>query len=346
MKIHRNRSGFTLIELLVVIAIIAVLIALLLPAVQAAREAARRSQCVNNLKQIGLAIHNYVSSNEAVPPGGSYGPPAPAGAPNDGSTQSYSMKVRILPGLEQQQLYNAFNLNMSGYQGAVVSNSMNQTVISARVSVYQCPSDTNVGNLSIINGTGATMVIGVTSYFSNNGTARQYNGNNLTGPTWYVGGNSNMGRMITFASVRDGLSNTVIFSEITKGNQGANKPLSNVVDGSAPTGVGAAGSDYADYQACLAGKWTSLWDYKGEYWTDEEAGRGGTYSHTMPPNSKSCNYGGAWDNRICAGSFHSGGVNVLMMDGSVRFIKNSINYPTWTGLGTVALGEVISADSY
>ncbi len=338
------RRGFTLIELLVVIAIIAVLIALLLPAVQAAREAARRSQCVNNLKQIGLAIHNYVSSNEAVPPGGAFGPPAPVGAPNDGSSQSYSMKVRILPGLEQQQLYNSYNLGYSGYQYAVVSNAINQTVISTRVNVYQCPSDTNPGNLGNING--GTMVIGVSSYFSNNGTARQYNGNNLTGPTWYVGGNSNMGRMLTLASIRDGLSNTVIFSEITKGNQGANKPLSNVVDNSPATGVGAAGSDYLDYQACLAGKWTNIWDYKGEYWTDEEAGRGGTYSHTMLPNTKSCNYGGPWDNRICAGSFHSGGVNALMMDGSVRFIKNSVNYQTWTGIGTVALGEVISADSY
>jgi prepilin-type processing-associated H-X9-DG protein len=256
------------------------------------------------------------------------------------------MKVRILPNLEQQSLYNAYNLNYSGYQGAVVSNAINQTVIATKVSVYQCPSDSNVGNLSTINGGTLGLVIGVSSYFSSNGTARQYNGNNLTGPTWYVGGNSNMGRMITFAAVRDGLSNTVIFSEITKGNAGANKPLSNVVDGSAPTGVGAAGSDYLDYQACLAGTWTSLWDYKGEYWTDEEAGRGGTYSHTMLPNTKSCNYGGAWDNRICAGSYHSGGVNALMMDGSVKFIKNSINYPTWLGLGTVSLGEVISSDSY
>jgi prepilin-type N-terminal cleavage/methylation domain-containing protein/prepilin-type processing-associated H-X9-DG protein len=346
MKIRRNRSGFTLIELLVVIAIIAVLIALLLPAVQAAREAARRSQCTNNLKQIGLAIHNYVSVNDVVPPGGAYGPPAPVGATADGSTQSYSMKVRILPYLEQQTLYNAYNLNYSGYQYAVVSNAMNQTVISAKVSVLQCPSDSNVGNLSTINGGTLGLVIGVSSYFSSNGTAREYNGGNLTGPTWYVGGNNNMGRMLTFASIRDGLSNTVIFSEITKGNAGANKPLSNVVDGSAPTGVGAAGSDYADYQACLAGKWTSLWDYKGEYWTDEEAGRGGTYSHTMPPNTKSCNYGGPWDNRICAGSYHPGGVNVLMMDGSVRFIKNTINYPTWLGIGTVSLGEVISSDSY
>src|SRR5262245_25106621 len=99
----RNRRGFTLIELLVVIAIIAVLIALLLPAVQAAREAARRSQCVNNLKQIGLAIHNYISNNDVIPPGGAtgYGPP----------TQNFSMKVRLLPFIEQSSLYNATNFN-------------------------------------------------------------------------------------------------------------------------------------------------------------------------------------------------------------------------------------------
>src|SRR6187399_591117 len=107
----RNDRGFTLIELLVVIAIIAVLIALLLPAVQAAREAARRSQCVNNLKQLGLAVHNYISSNDIIPPAGGWNNTNP----NNFCWQNQSMKARILPFMEMTALYNAINFNFGVY---------------------------------------------------------------------------------------------------------------------------------------------------------------------------------------------------------------------------------------
>ena len=214
---------------------------------------------------------------------------------------------------------------------------------ATKVNAFQCPSDTNPGNLGTISA--ATMVMATSNYMSSSGSARQYFGSNITGPTWYLGGNSQVGRVVTLASVRDGTSNTAVFSEIVKGNQGANKPISNVCNNSPPTGVGAAGSDYADYQACMAGTWSTMWDYKGEYWTCMDAGRGGTYSHTMPPNTKSCNYGTAYDNRICASSYHSGGVNLLCLDGSVKFVKNSVSYPAWLGLGTVAGGEVIDANA-
>ena len=88
-----------------------------------------------------------------------------------------------------------------------------------------------------------------------------------------------------------------------------------------------------------------MWDYKGQYWTCQDAGRGVAYSHTMLPNSKCCNAGGPWDNRVNASSFHSGGVNLLCLDGSVKFVKNSVSYPAWLGLGTVAGGEVIDANA-
>ena len=117
-----------------------------------------------------------------------------------------------------------------------------------------------------------------------------------------------------------------------------------MVDDGTATGVGAAGSDQLDYQVCLKGTWRSPWDYKGEYWHSQDAGRGGTYSHTMPPNSKSCNCCTAYDNRIAAGSAHSGGVNMSFLDGSVKFIKNSINYTTYLAIGTIAGGEVFGAD--
>ena len=335
------RPGFTLIELLVVIAIIAVLIALLLPAVQAAREAARRSQCVNNLKQLGLSIQNYISSQETIPPSGAQGTPGFSSSDTN-ATQTFSMKVRILPFIEMSTLYNAMNMNVPGAYSSTVGSTVNMTVIATTVNAFNCPSDAFPGHIGAIDYTSVNMA--VSSYFTNSGTARQYNGSNITGPAWFLGNNGNVGRILKLASVIDGTSNTVVFSEIVKGNSGANKPLPNVVDGSPATGVGAAGSDLLDSRACLAAKFTSLWDYKGEYWHSQDAGRGGTYSHTMPPNSKSCNYGTAYDNRICAGSNHSGGVNMSFLDGSVKFIKNSINYNAYLAIGTIAGAEVISAD--
>src|SRR5262249_3851998 len=136
----KSRRGFTLIELLVVIAIIAVLIALLLPAVQAAREAARRSQCVNNLKQIGLALHNYESGNGAFPPGNVT---ARRGYTDPTLSQwtSWSPHAMLLPYLEQTALYNAANFSLACCQDAPEAHQTNLTVILTRVSGFLCPSD-------------------------------------------------------------------------------------------------------------------------------------------------------------------------------------------------------------
>jgi len=340
----RRHRGFTLIELLVVIAIIAVLIALLLPAVQAAREAARRSQCTNNLKQLGLAVHNYISANEEIPPAGANGT---SGLPGDtAQTQTYSMKVRLLPFLEQQALANAFNYGFAGTYNSLFHSTGNQTVTGTNLATLNCPSDYNPGHISSIANT--TRPMGVSSYFNNEGTARQYTQSNSNGPSWYLGNNGNVGRQLTLAAVTDGTSGTAMFSEIIKGNNGANKVGSvTVVDATSTIpGVGSQGSDYKDYQACLNSKtYASMWDFKGEYWTTMDAGRGGAYSHTMLPNTKSCNCCTAWDNRINAGSYHSGGVNVLFLDGSVKFIKNSINNVSWYGIATINNGEVIDANS-
>src|SRR4051812_31846271 len=210
-----KRRGFTLIELLVVIAIIAVLIALLLPAVQAAREAARRSQCVNNLKQLGLAIMNYESSNGSLPPAVVHYPGDPA--TTAGKAPDAGMKTRLLAYMEQQALYNAFNWGFSWNSSAGYVNS---TVYAANVNTFNCPSD---GNNPAVTRGGAT--IAPTNYGNNLGTCRSFNNGNADGPAYALDW-SGLGGVVTIASITDGTSNTAIFSEWIKGkgNTATNPP--------------------------------------------------------------------------------------------------------------------------
>ncbi|WP_165072814.1 DUF1559 domain-containing protein [Paludisphaera rhizosphaerae] len=353
MSLSRRR-GFTLIELLVVIAIIAVLIALLLPAVQAAREAARRSQCINNLKQLGLAIMNYESSTQCIPPAGST-----CGA------QRYSMKARILPYMEQTQIYNAFNFMLCPYSwngaGAMLTgtctNGMaynddyylgrcsNATAGSTNIASFLCPSDGNVGNAGQNAIGGGTYPVAATNYVTNAGYERRYTGNKTNGPAWWTGGDGNVGIIVTIATITDGTANTIVMSEYVKGRSGANLPGLNAM-WTKPGTLGGSGSPYKDALDCQNAT-TIQWDYKGEYWDYQDTGRGGTYQHTCLPNTKSCYYGGwGYDGEAAASSNHSGGINALFLDGTVRFIKNSISYQTWYSLGSTNLGEVVSADSF
>src|SRR5947209_5421105 len=166
-----KRRGFTLIELLVVIAIIAVLIALLLPAVQAAREAARRSQCVNNLKQLALTTMNYESSNGSLPPTSvnvSAVPPP----------QSFGMKARILPFIEQAAMANALNFSFAP------SSHQNETILVAQVNVLNCPSDTNDPSVAWVMSNGVAVPEGYTSYPNNIGTILFNNGGTFDGPAY------------------------------------------------------------------------------------------------------------------------------------------------------------------
>ncbi len=344
----RSRSrGFTLIELLVVIAIIGVLIALLLPAVQAAREAARRAQCTNNMKQLGLAIHNYVSANDALPPGGEvYSNEYPAFGWATGP-QNHSMKVRILPYLEGTNAYNSVNFNVSavwntGPASLVDGFNINYTIRHTKINSYVCPSDTNDP------GQGSDPSTPATSYCNNLGLNR-YNSNwSASGPTYYQGHDSGLSPTRTFATITDGLSNTAMFSEWVKGFGQMQRDGLNMVY-TIPNGVttfpqGTFGADYQLANLCQ-GTNVRSWDYKGEVWTMHDSGRGGGYFHINAPNRKSCQCCG-YDTIITAGSYHPGGVNVLLLDGSVKFVKSGINLLTWQAIGTINWGEVVPGDAF
>ena len=353
MTRRRGRVGFTLIELLVVIAIIAVLIALLLPAVQAAREAARRSQCVNNLKQIGLALHNYHSSNNSLP----------WGQCEDDHWQDYSTHLPLLPFIEQGTIYNAFNLvdlmAVGGYDcGAEPGWPVNTTATFSKLTVFLCPSDTDR----------LTNPAGHNNYAGNSGSSPD--SINILGPMNgpFLGADPNAvlnTRVFGFRDVTDGLSNTAAFSEKVKGIGTTNvfdflKPNSSVF-AVGPTAVMSSPAAY--FAACSAVNPATAalqtgfgYDQSGNsfLW-----GIGGMwhlgyapqtrYNHVMTPNTSSCSTGSGGNGHQgahTASSRHPGVVNVLFCDGSVKAIKNTISLNTWWSLGTMANGEVISGDAY
>ena len=354
-----SRRAFTLIELLVVIAIIGVLIALLLPAVQSAREAARRSQCTNNLKQLALAAHNYHDQNNCLPPMTTF----PAGQEQSWGW-SYSWTLGLLPGLEQTAVYNAFNysLGMFGNGNGFTYQQGNNTVAYLQLAMFLCPSESVK--------TKPQTPYGTTNYVGNYGgpgSIRYYSGTIVPLTSADLGGHSNLGP-VGFESIRDGTSNTALFSERVLGLHGNPSVRLNSMDGKrglfqAPTGAppdsdnGAATLAFVQSCKSLPGSTlSSASDRNGYVWIASYPYHlvVNSYTHVMPPNGTSCANpsDASWLSFIGPSgaapptSFHSGGVNMAFSDGSVRFVKDSVNIQTFWAIGSRAGGEAVSNDAY
>jgi prepilin-type N-terminal cleavage/methylation domain-containing protein/prepilin-type processing-associated H-X9-DG protein len=367
----RRHRAFTLIELLVVIAIIAVLIALLLPAVQAAREAARRVQCTNNLKQLGIAMHNYQSTIGSFPVGFFFPNPAnPSGNNAQGIPDlhwRWSVLAQLSPYLEQTAVYNAINFNWPIAPGTGGSGPfagypsfkpfpVNTTAMATKVNFFLCPSDGATAQVTL---PGGSNTFGPSNYHFSTGNGQPGSGRvgdagNPTNNARPANGAFILGQPQSAATITDGLSNTVAASE----------QLIGTASGSTTTTAGATPVPQDVRRAAVYITATTLPDNptsgcngaiagwrldKGYGWWDGDY-RSSLYNHYLTPNSKvhDCWLSTPPHNPAikAARSNHPGGVNVLCCDGHIQFIKDSINVTAWRGLSTRGGGEVISSDAH
>jgi len=341
------RRAFTLIELLVVIAIIGILIALLLPAVQKVSEAANRMKCSNNLKQMGLACHNYESAFKTLPPGAGPIPPDPT------VTSRGSLQALILQYIEQGNKYNQFNFDFD-----VNSDSHNAAARTQDVPIFVCPSDPSAAQF--IEPAPISLPIGRSNYFGNMGTKAYapLNKNGAVGGVFYYETSLSILRAanrkaaaVRLADITDGTSNTAMFSEIKRGNKNG---TGTAVD---PWDVRYFSSGFNDDTPTLptCDNLSSSLRYSGlQYYRNLISTS--LYTHTVPPNyaggdcadlsTRGDDIGAFFAMHVAARSFHTGGVNVCFADGSVRFISSGINLMTWRQLGTRAGGETLDSSQY
>ncbi|MBC8351776.1 MAG: DUF1559 domain-containing protein [Planctomycetes bacterium] len=322
---RQHRKAFTLVELLVVIAIIGILVALLLPAVQAAREAARRMSCGNNLKQIGLALHNYHDTYKAFPPS--------ALLPNGVVADSFSPQARLLAFLEQENLQDLIDWNVSYASQPVVTQQ--------RVATYICPSD--IGDRERPDGalTHYPLTYGINfgTWFVYDPTTRQ-GGNGIAYPN---------GR-VNFASVTDGTSNTLAFGEVK-----AWTPY--LRDGANPNGLGITIPATPGDVVAFGGNFKTNSGHTE--WVDGRAHQTG-FTGTFPPNTEFLYTSGGQDYDVdfnssregkttnqttyavvTSRSYHPGGAQVGLVDGSVRFASETVDLSVWRGYATRDRGEAL-----
>lgn len=313
MTRYNCRRAFTLIELLVVIAIIAVLIALLLPAVQQAREAARRTQCKNNLKQLGVALHNYHGTFQCFPFG------------QLDSAKGYSAISQLLPYFDQAPLYSLINFSLP------YNDASNNVPRLTELPALRCPSD----GPNALSGQG-----GATNYMANKGSGIIWQ--DPSGPN--TGFPPQTGIMFYRSSVRigditDGSSNTAAFAErlLADGNNGIVSPMADVFfSPAAPTTPDEA------VTMCNAVDINNLANqfplFMGAPWIHGQH----TYLHVNVPNSRSCGFFTVLRANMPASSRHVGGAQVQLCDGSVRFVSENIDRVVWRAVGSRNGGEVVS----
>ncbi|MFO0975888.1 MAG: DUF1559 domain-containing protein [Planctomycetaceae bacterium] len=334
-----TRKAFTLIELLVVIAIIAILVALLLPAVQQAREAARRTQCKNNLKQIGIAMHNYHDVHNQFPPSIGWNP----GGERQGA---FSDKVFMLPMLERSNEYSKIQLGQFPYHHWYRGDN---TSLSGRLPVFNCPSQA-MPNMGGADGNFTYSInIGVIRLAPNGTTATSGWEGNHNGIASYLGNPGNQDAVVNFASITDGSSNTAAYAEfgMTLYEGEPVKPRSMQIK------TWATGNNQTELRNnCLAitsaseAPGAGRHAMRGAGWAWSFVGAGGAYSHNMNPNETGChcrNNDGDWygTTMMSASSYHTGGVQVCLADGSVRFVSDNVDFGTWVKLGARNDGQVL-----
>ena len=354
-----TKKGFTLIELLVVIAIIAVLIGLLLPAVQKVREAANRSKCTNNLKQMVLATHNFEGVYKALPAGAGSLPYYAANSPTRvdptptntaPATQRPTPQALILQYVEQAAKYSQFNFERDVHQ-----DDANAAARTQDVATFLCPSDPSKGaftvNVPAVNVNGP---MGRLSYFASIGNdSRPTNEDGTTGGPFFVpfttaqwrGGNKATGHK--FTSIGDGLSNTAMWAEIKRGTAatsgaGTRTDPQDVFQSAALNTGTVPGSPITIPPASCATPTGTIFRYAGMQYHRSFAFTS-FYNHTTLPNDTTSGDCSDLSNlHLSARSYHGGGVNVGMCDGSVKFVTQAVDLVNWRRMGARSDGEPVT----